>query len=100
MSGLAAQLSALVTRTNPIYRPIVSEYAAIAARLSAGKQKGISQRLERLSSSRKALARQMRGIDDYMNWFEATKARGPIVHPARIVALAQHRRTKMRSSRR
>jgi hypothetical protein len=77
LAALSRQLSAMGTRANPIYRPIVSEYAAIAARLSAGKQKGISQRLERLSSSRKTLARQMRGIDDYMNWFEATKARGP-----------------------
>ena len=77
LNGLTRELGALATRANPIYRPIVSEYAAITALLSAGKRKGILQRLERLSSSRQSLARQMRGIDDYMNWFEATKARGP-----------------------
>ncbi|MEN3370498.1 MAG: hypothetical protein V7609_2641 [Verrucomicrobiota bacterium] len=75
LNGLTRELSAQTMRVNPVYRPIVSEYAVITALLSAGKRKGISQRLERVSSSRKRLARQMRGIDDYMNWFEATKAR-------------------------
>jgi hypothetical protein len=75
LDGLTRELNALATRANPIYRPIVSEYAAISTLLSGGKQKGIAQRLERLSSSRKRLARQMRGIDDYMNWFEATMGR-------------------------
>lgn len=75
LTGLTRELSTLAMRANPIYRPIVSEYATITRLLAAGKRKGILQRLERLSSSRKTLARQMRGIDDYMNWFEATKAR-------------------------
>jgi hypothetical protein len=70
------ELRALATRANPIYRPIVSEYAAITTVLATGKRKGVSLRLERLTASRKTLARQMRGIDDYMNWFEATKAQG------------------------
>jgi hypothetical protein len=73
LDGLTRELSTLATRANPIYRPIVSEYAVITRLLAAGKRKGIAQRLERLSASRKTLARQMRGIDDYMNWFEATK---------------------------
>jgi hypothetical protein len=75
LDGLTRELNALATRANPIYRPIVSEYAAISTLLSGGKRNGIAPRLERLSSSRKRLARQMRGIDDYMNWFEATKGR-------------------------
>lgn len=75
LDGLTRELNALATRANPIYRPIISEYGTISTLLSGGKRKGIAQRLERLSSSRKMLARQMRGIDDYMNWFEATKGR-------------------------
>jgi len=74
---LAQELSALATRANPIYRPIISDYEKVTAMLVAGKRRGISQRLERLSLSRNAIAQQMRGIDDYLNWFEATSARGP-----------------------
>jgi hypothetical protein len=76
LNGLTHELRTLATRANPSYRPIVSEYTAITTLLAAGKRKGISQRLERLIASRKTLTRQMRGIDDYMNWFEATKGRG------------------------
>ena len=35
------------------------------------------QSLVDLSASRKSIATTMREIDDYMNWFEATKSRGP-----------------------
>ena len=49
----------------------------IATLLARGKTNGIAERLARLSASRKVLAAQMRKIDDYMNWFEATKSRGP-----------------------
>lgn len=74
---LRRDLSALVARASPIYRPAISEYEKIATLLASGKVKGIAERLARLSASRKVLAAQVRKIDDYMNWFEATKSREP-----------------------
>ena len=70
-------LSALALRANPICRSIVLEYVEIATRLARGKTKGLSDRLARVQAARRRLIAQMEGIEDYMNWFEATKSRGP-----------------------
>ena len=74
---LAQDLSQLAIRANPIYRPIISEYAKVTALLARGKTKGLATRLERLRDTRQAVATQMREIDDYLNWFEATRLTGP-----------------------
>jgi hypothetical protein len=70
-------LSALALRANPICRFIVLEYAGITTRLARGKTKGLSDRLARVRAARQRLAAQMEGIENYLNWFEATKSRGP-----------------------
>jgi hypothetical protein len=41
--------------------------------LLRGKTLDVPRRLERLQNLRRAMAAQMRGIDDYLNWFEATR---------------------------
>ena len=74
---LTHELRQLAFRANPVYRPIISEYAKATALLLRGKTKGITARLERLRDTRQAAAAQMRAIDDYLNWFEATKVPGP-----------------------
>ena len=70
-------LSVLATRANPICRPMVYEYARIGTLLARGKTNGIAERLTRLRAARNRIAAQARKIDDYMNWFEATKSRRP-----------------------
>ena len=77
LAVLAHDLRELATRANPIYRPIIFEYAEVTALLQRGKTKGLATRLDRLRSAREAVVVQMRGIDDYLNWFEATSQRGP-----------------------
>jgi hypothetical protein len=77
LARLGHDLGQLEVRANPIYRPIISEYARVTAMLTRGKTKGLALRLDRLRSARQAVAKQMRGIDDYLNWFEATQLRGP-----------------------
>ena len=77
LAVLDHDLRELTTRANPIYRPIISEYAEVTALLLRGKTNGLATRLERLRGAREAVAAQMRGIDDYLNWFEATSLRGP-----------------------
>jgi hypothetical protein len=74
---LAHEVRQLAIRANPVYRPIISEYAKATALLMRGKTKGIAARLERLRDTRQAAAAQMQEIDDYLNWFEATKLSGP-----------------------
>lgn len=70
-------LSILATRANPIYRPIVYEYAKIVTLLAQGRVKGTAERLARLSETRKSVAVTTREINDYLNWVEASKSSGP-----------------------
>lgn len=77
LDGLGQELSALATRANPIYAPIIAEYAEITTRVSRGRTLGIERRFERLRLARETLTAQMRQIDDYMNWFEATSLARP-----------------------
>ena len=77
LAWLGQDLTQLATRANPIYRPIIYEYAQVTALLARGKTRGVASRLERLRETRQAVSTQMRGIDDYLNWFEATKLGGP-----------------------
>ena len=69
------EMSILATRASSIYRPMICEYARIAMLLARGKTRGIGERLARLSASRRSISARTGEIDDYMNWFEATKSR-------------------------
>jgi hypothetical protein len=77
LESLAHEMRVLATRAHPVYAPIIADYAEVCALLLRGKTLDIPRRLERLQNSRKAIAAQMRGIDDYLNWFEATSLAGP-----------------------
>jgi hypothetical protein len=67
------ELMLLSAQSHPIYRPIVQEYQAIAALLSKNKTHRIARRLAGVEGYRREIDDQMRDIDDYMNWFEATQ---------------------------
>jgi hypothetical protein len=77
LADLSRNLSVLAGRANPLYQPVVAEYGRITTMLLRGRTRGITARLDRLTASRKIIAGQMRRIDDYLNWFEATSLRGP-----------------------
>jgi hypothetical protein len=68
------ELSILAARTNSIYRPMICEYAEIAMLLAREKTRGMAERLARLSASRRSISARIGEIDDYMNWYEATKS--------------------------
>jgi hypothetical protein len=76
LESLTYELRVLATRGHPVYAPIISGYAEVSALLLRGKTLDVPRRLERLQDSRKTIAVQMRGIDDYLNWFEATSLAG------------------------
>jgi hypothetical protein len=76
LARFSQDLSVFATQANPICRPMVYEYAKIGTLLARGKANGIAKRLTRLRTTRKAILVQVGKINDYMNWFEATKAEG------------------------
>lgn len=77
LSSLVRDLGTLATRAHPVYAPIIADYAGVAALLARGKTRDVPRRLERLEKTRKAITGQMREIDDYLNWFEATSLARP-----------------------
>jgi len=77
LRSLVHELSALATRAHPAFAPIVAEYAQVTGLLLQGKTRGVAKRLDRLKIARQEIATQMRGIDDYLNWFEATSLARP-----------------------
>ncbi len=77
LESLVQELRILATRAHPVYAPIIADYAEVSALLLRGKTLDIPRRLERLEKRRKAIAWQLRGIDDYLNWFEATSLSRP-----------------------
>jgi hypothetical protein len=71
---LGQDLMALSTRANPVLRPLIIDYQQLLQRLSSGKRKGIDAQFARIESRRRRMKERMSNIDDYMNWFEATKS--------------------------
>jgi hypothetical protein len=74
LAQCSREMSILATRASSIYRPMICEYARIAMLLARGKTKGMGERLARLRASRRSISARIGEIDDYMNWFEATKS--------------------------
>jgi len=70
--ALANNLTALATRAHPVYASIIAEYAQIVSSIERGRTLSVPKRLAQLASTRKAMSAQMRQIDDYLNWYEAT----------------------------
>ncbi len=73
LKQLAAQLLLLDARAHPSYTAIVQDTCQLAELLARGKTHRIRERLDHLVSARAMVERQMRAIDDYMNWYEATQ---------------------------
>ncbi len=66
-------LMGLAVRANPLYQPLVAEYQAIVDRLAGGKTGGMAKRIAAAEKMRKQLSAQAEAMDDYLNWFEATR---------------------------
>ena len=75
LARCGADLRLLGARANPVYCSLIHEYEQAATLLARGKTNGIADRLVRLRTMRDQLATRAQEIDDYMNWFEATKPR-------------------------
>jgi hypothetical protein len=77
LARCSGALRTLGARANPVYCPLINEYEKAATLLARGKTNGIAERLIRLNATRDGNATRVQEIDDYMNWFEATKQREP-----------------------
>ncbi len=71
-------LTRLMLRAHPIYRPIIQEYQDLVRGLAKGKAgKSLPATLQRLATTRQKLAVTLRGIEDHLDWYEATQSTTP-----------------------
>lgn len=73
LRDMSTELLLLATSSNPVMRPVVTEYREICQLMALGKRAGLRKRLARVAATRAKLLARMDQVDDYMNWFEATQ---------------------------
>ena len=69
-----AEIIALSTRANALYRPVMADFEQIFALLARGKSRGVRARLAKAEEYRQRVLRRTVHIADYLNWFEATQS--------------------------
>jgi hypothetical protein len=62
-------------RCFPSYRPILAEYQTILNSIARNKTEDVDARLAALAERRATMTAKVRHADDYLNWFEITRAR-------------------------
>jgi len=73
LNSRQADVIALSTRANALYRPVVADYESIFSLLARGKTRGLAARLTKAEEYRQFVLRRTTDIADYLNWFEATQ---------------------------
>lgn len=74
---LAASFASLqrLSRTGfPVYRPVLAGYGEAVQKLMRGETKGLDAEFERLRDLREKIRNTLVQAEDYMNYFEATRA--------------------------
>jgi len=70
-------LMRLEIRAHPLYRPIIEEYRLIATELAANPKKNMEKRLGENIRLQEIVQKRVSDMQDYLNWFEATKMSTP-----------------------
>ncbi len=73
LNGRHAEVLALSTRANLLFRSVVKDYEEILSLLARGKTHGLRDRLAKAEEYRQRALRRSTDIADYLNWFEATQ---------------------------
>ncbi len=68
------RLMELSYRAFPLYKPIVDGYAGLLQDLAEGKKRDAGRRLEQLEADRRGVLALAGQVEDYLNWYEATKS--------------------------
>ena len=70
------RIGGLISKSDSFFHPVLAEYEEICRLLSAGKTKGIAERLADMERYRSSVLKRAEKIADYMNWYEATQLPG------------------------
>ena len=75
-TALAARKESIFTlgaQSNPLLRPVVTEYDEVLALLVRGRTQKLAERIASIERYRTAVLHRMDKIADYLNWYEATQ---------------------------
>jgi hypothetical protein len=73
----ADDLLRLEVRAHPLLRPMVAEYRSIVSQLALKPKKNVTARLTQNTELVAAIVEKSTKVEDYMNWYEATKLQTP-----------------------
>ena len=77
LARVSLDLTQLALRAHPLYRSVLGQYQSLLKSLTNGKkEKEAAGELAALANLRRNLLRDMQGIEDYLDWHEATQSRG------------------------
>lgn len=62
-------------RCFPSHRPLIAEYQTILNEIAANKSKKIDERLAQLAETRQSMNQRVKRAQDFLEWFEITRAR-------------------------
>lgn len=69
-------LAQLKLQANPLYRPLINDYAEVISLLMKGKDRGTPAKLAALDKRRGEISRKARAVESYADWYEASETKG------------------------
>jgi hypothetical protein len=70
------QIQALAARCFPLYRDVLRRYGNVVDSIIEGKSRGLEKELKSIDQARAAVRRTVARAEDYLNYYEATRAAG------------------------
>jgi hypothetical protein len=73
LAQTARTLSGLQGRMHPLIAPALTEYLSLIPRIQKGKVEGVAERMAQLADLRRDLSTLAEGVEDTMNWIQASQ---------------------------
>ncbi len=68
-------LAQLKLQANPLYRPLINDYADVIGQMMKGKDKNVTQKLAELDRRRGKISQQAKAVESYADWYEASETK-------------------------
>ncbi len=73
LAKMRDRLRRVYNRAFPLLQPVIVRYDVVVGQLLDGKAKGVGEELAALDEERLRILNTMKRVDDYLNYYEATK---------------------------
>lgn len=69
------RLAQLKLQANPLYRPLINDYADVIGQMMKGKDKNVTAKLAELDRRRGKISQQAKAVESYADWYEASETK-------------------------